>query len=171
MGSCRVSIRALAWRAMPVGVEESEGGVRVSIRALAWRAIVPQFGCRLISWVSIRALAWRAITSTALQKHRGKFQSAPSRGGRFGYLIHSQPRPKFQSAPSRGGRSGNTTSKTDESVFQSAPSRGGRSTLGIPIRNIASFNPRPRVEGDLVQQTQRGGLVLFQSAPSRGGRF
>src|SRR5690606_31707056 len=34
-----------------------------------------------------------------------------------------------------------------------------------------SFNPRPRVGGDVLQRLPRQILVLFQSAPPRGGRL
>ena len=77
-----VSIRALAWRAMPKAHGNAVGGV-VSIRALAWRAIGVYEAPTPPPDVSIRALAWRAIPwRTAWEIWAEKFQSAPSRGGR-----------------------------------------------------------------------------------------
>jgi len=40
------------------------------------------------------------------------------------------------------------------------------------LRSYAmSFNPRPRVEGDICSSSIRSTGPMFQSAPSRGGRF
>ena len=40
-----------------------------------------------------------------------------------------------------------------------------------PAANLISFNPRPRVEGDLLSPSSFSLKNSFQSAPSRGGRL
>ena len=56
--------------------------------------------------------------------------------------------------------------------FQSSPSCGGR--RNIPFHRETEyfyFNPRPRVEGDLICRCQSDIFRLFQSSPSCGGRL
>ena len=98
------------------------------------------------------------------------FQSAPSRGGRLEAGRVTIMAFVFQSAPSRGGRQTRSSLSGHSSWFQSAPSRGGRLAISCEEHANGRFNPRPRVEGDILFAPPICGLRMFQSAPSRGGR-
>ncbi len=128
--------------------------------------------------------------------HLDRFQSAPSRGGRFraacsrsevgGVSIRALAWRAIGSAgaacrlcsmvsiraPSRGGRLHHAGLNLGPYVFQSAPSRGGRYGVGLDSRTlIQSFNPRPRVEGDMWPALAAPWTVVVSiRAPSRGGR-
>ena len=56
-------------------------------------------------------------------------------------------------------------------MFQSAPSHGGRLSHFAYQLVHASFNPRPRTEGDSSAAIPCNVLFQFQSAPSHGGRL
>ena len=56
-------------------------------------------------------------------------------------------------------------------VFQSTPPRGGRPPALVNVRPAWSFNPRPRVGGDVARELDEQALWLFQSTPPRGGRL
>ena len=151
-----VSIRAPAWRATGRGAARGRAGA-VSIRAPAWRATrlrsgpaspggfqsAPPHGGRRAygmaleesEYVSIRAPAWRATRATAAEMDAPTmFQSAPPHGGR--------PDPQFRLAA--------------RLAFQSAPPHGGRRARSPWIKPVwASFNPRPRMEGDVARAHRR----------------
>ncbi len=146
--------------------------------------------------VSIRARAWRAMcTSHYFTVRELVFQSAPAHGGRYLERRSSDSASKFQSAPAHGGRfSGAMGNVSIPFMFQSAPAHGGRSNARRANYRVASFNPRPRMAGDI--RPRRSATVnlivsirarawramcccgeeckppnLFQSAPAHGGRW
>jgi len=129
-----VSIRALARRAT-CSAATCRQGRRVSIRALARRATGQTCSRRILRRVSIRALARRATAYVETQDFEGKFQSAPSHGGRPpGIRATVASRYPFQSAPSHGGRLEIRIGEKGIWMFQSAPSHGGR-----PERRVYGF--------------------------------
>ena len=122
--------------------------------------------------VSIHAPAWGATRHSA-------GGSAPSRC--------------FNPRPRMGGDLPNSLRRTSPSVFQSTPPRGGRpprrrarihrldvsihapawgATQGSRWHGLSclSFNPRPRMGGDLLTWSAVGGSQAFQSTPPHGGR-
>ena len=144
----------------------------VSIRALAWRATgrTPTLSASF----PFQSAPSRGGRHPDFRRRRQspRFQSAPSRGGRPVISAGRSFSQTFQSAPSRGGRPWPNSTRPSSGSFQSAPSRGGRHHMGaklvtargVSIRALAwratptpapavakpdSFNPRPRVEGDI----------------------
>ena len=130
------------------GILARERALGVSIRALARRATAAMSEGNKFVPVSIRALARRATRGLLQLETFGRFQSAPSHGGRQQACPIGKWLPAFQSAPSHGGR-------------LSASRRPTRS---------GSFNPRPRTEGDEEDLMALNMKIPFQSAPSHGGR-
>ena len=57
-----------------------------------------------------------------------------------------------------------------EEMFQSTPPRGGRRRIPPPCTTRKSFNPRPRVGGDVHPGDTLVVVDVFQSTPPRGGR-
>ncbi len=100
--------------------------------------------------VSIRARAWRAIDTGEVL---------------YGSIV-------FQSAPAHGGRSLRKLCEVNgEEWFQSAPAHGGRWCNSYRVRwRTTSFNPRPRMAGDIRVALYFNQPGEFQSAPAHGGR-
>ncbi len=141
--------------------------------------------------VSIHAPAWGATLYVASSSWRAVFQSTPPRGGRlasrlsFAMLISFNPRPRVGGDPAGGPGSGrgsvsihapawgatpSSDSTRAEYEFQSTPPRGGRPNTWIKLCSKYSFNPRPRVGGDIGMKSECRMLEVFQSTPPRGGR-
>ena len=79
-----------------------------------------------------------------------KFQSTPPRGGRHVGTPNSYFHAGFQSTPPRGGRPVILLSMTLViAVSIHAPAWGATHTLQIGSIAPPSFNPRPRVGGDV----------------------
>ena len=77
----------------------------------------------------------------------------------------------FQSTPPRGGRQGpHRAAQQGHHVSIHAPAWGATPMVVPKAATAISFNPRPRVGGDITKVDS--GLIsfLFQSTPPRGGR-
>ena len=122
--------------------------------------------------VSIHAPAWGATTALLAQTQAyWKFQSTPPRGGRLTRAPASFSWSKFQSTPPRGGRPESAPlTKPPETVSIHAPAWGATSSGVTSLSRGLSFNPRPRVGGDLRRIPLSLINLLFQSTPPRGGR-
>ena len=123
--------------------------------------------------VSIHALAWRATCARTTDRHWARrFQSTPSRGGRPRHKNYCFYMGQFQSTPSRGGRHVQLTffHAVDNVSIHALAWRATR--MGsLLLATVCSFNPRPRVEGDMLGSTSPASHFWFQSTPSRGGRL
>ena len=77
----------------------------------------------------------------------------------------------FRSTPPRGGRL-TTGDKAGEPwpVSIHAPAWGATPSWAAPRPIGRSFDPRPRVGGDIARRQLRFAFVLFRSTPPRGGR-
>ena len=98
------------------------------------------------------------------------FQSAPPGGGRR-WAMSAPPSTSWVSirAPGWGATSTRMAGGTRRR-FQSAPPGGGRRSRRTPARGgVRSFNPRPRVGGDLVAGVFGGGRSCFNPRPRVGG--
>src|SRR5690606_37901958 len=102
---------------------------------------------------------------------RRSFNPRPRVGGDVGVRFFLGLGLGFQSAPPRGGRHRRGSSVFAGAGFQSAPPRGGRRENHHAKPISQSFNPRPRVGGDVFGASFRRGGWGFQSAPPRGGRL
>ncbi len=169
----------------------------VSIRALAWRAIPGSRGGQGPSGsFNPRALAWRAIHSGQLAPAACiRFNPRPRVEGDHHWVRGGTRVMRFQSAPSRGGRSAGRQGNPALARV-SIRALAWRAIL-IPLSSLESlyrFNPLalawraiggnlvsrlctidvsircPRVEGDLLPSHGRYVGAAFQSCASRGGR-
>ncbi len=100
------------------------------------------------------------------------FQSTPPRGGRraTASTLSSAGIVSIH-APAWGATCANHRLVGQYVGFQSTPPRGGRHPLRT-VRTVLiwSFNPRPRVGGDMHALCDNISLSQFQSTPPRGGR-
>ena len=148
----KVSIHAPAWGATGLALRHLPQNPqcfnpRPRVGGDLSRFLLPAF----VPNVSIHAPAWGATNVGPLHDCRVlKFQSTPPRGGRLGCLerVLWKHETKFQSTPPRGGRLGEQVNRQF-----------------IPC----SFNPRPRVGGDLLRNL-RSELAILVSihAPAWG---
>ena len=119
------------------------------------------------------------------------FNPRPRMGGDGLIMAHAIHLPLFQSTPPHGGRPcfekldskawvsihapawGATHIKCQSQIlnlFQSTPPHGGRPAwIGLPGREY-SFNPRPRMGGDIFMIFAGDVYRGFQSTPPHGGR-
>jgi len=188
-----VSIHAPAW-----GATQCWPGIErlwpVSIHAPAWGATGRFRWSRGRHQVSIHAPAWGATFHCSTVSPDLEFRSTPPRGGRretslgtydaFIVSIHAPAwgatrrhqamvavPPTFRSTPPRGGRRFCADPRARWRAFRSTPPRGGRPGAGhIPRACPRSFDPRPRVGGDLPTHFRPRGCRRFRSTPPRGGR-
>ena len=92
-------------------------------------------------------------------KRPSLFQSTPPRGGRLFCDDGRLGDEAFQSTPPRGGRPRRRAMRTLASAFQSTPPRGGRLVQAARCcSGCQSFNPRPRVGGDVSHRVEHVGL-------------
>ena len=121
------------------------------------------------------------------------FQSTPPHGGRLFLALTGDMDKMFQSTPPHGGRQSRLRLMMRLFRFQSTPPHGGRphaymrwhgrelvsihapawggDLLCFPeVSNVLSFNPRPRMGGDV--ESELDGILLwqFQSTPPHRGR-
>ncbi len=124
----------------------------VSIHAPAWRATAAHAAMsqRMRSRVSIHAPAWRA-TSATLRSQDG---------------LHAV----FRSTPPHGGRLARSRWPSASTRFRSTPPHGGRRGYAPVSDDRVSFDPRPRMEGDLGWLPDVPLPRLFRSTPPHGGR-
>ncbi len=166
--------------------------------------------------VSIHAPAWGATQRHWTMRHRQCFNPRPRMGGDRRFPVSGRtlkcfnPRPrmggdprsalpqcpqcKFQSTPPHGGRHANCAIRSGwQKVSIHAPAWGATQARRALPASVASFNPRPRMGGDLTEtnpalkpaesfnpRPRMGGdrrmpcqgtrRIRFQSTPPHGGR-
>jgi len=82
------------------------------------------------------------------------------------------PCTRFQSTPPHGGRPPHSIGSGEGTgVSIHAPAWGATPIAGTPKEATASFNPRPRMGGDLWSKVCWCLHHLFQSTPPHGGRL
>ena len=135
------------------------------------RPPVPQ-GLRGANQVSIHAPAWGATSRTPRSTRcEPSFNPRPRVGGDLPYPKVYAVRTKFQSTPPRGGRPPVPQGlRGANQVSIHAPAWGATSRTPRSTRCEPSFNPRPRVGGDLPYPKVYAVRTKFQSTPPRGGR-
>ena len=143
-----VSIHAPAWGATQF-VSEVKDSSKVSIHAPAWGAT--HLG--RIQWVlpdvSIHAPAWGATAMSSISiPTRTLFQSTPPHGGRR--VAHDD---QILEAP----------------VSIHAPAWGATDHRRFTDNQAGSFNPRPRMGGDVRGSATGASISLFQSTPPAWG--
>ncbi len=141
-------------RALPVAAI----GRDVSIHAPAWGATVLGSCQAGSSQVSIHAPAWGATGTAPIWRRLSMtFQSTPPRGGRpVAATDAAVTLSEFQSTPPRGGRpAGAGSPSVRATVSIHAPAWGATGRRRQPSSIDDSFNPRPRVGGD-VRAAERG---------------
>ena len=189
-----VSIRALAWRAIRRSREETTSNECFNPRPRVEGDAEELTTYDHTSKVSIRALAWRAMLRIGLREAALRFQSAPSRGGRWliPYSVNPcrrcfNPRPRVEGdgVVAHGSRApyvsiralawramaNYTPFAIPTPVSIRALAWRAISTIFGASPMIDRFNPRPRVEGDFRRSAPQDKNRGFQSAPSRGGRL
>ncbi len=185
-----VSIHALAWGATS-RLQAACNSLLVSIHAPAWGATGvpwPAYGCLrcfnprprmggdpFVSSstscrpVSIHAPAWGATDHQGRHMvHRGVSIHAPAWGA-----TASRDRQSPRSRVSIHAPAWGATTLADNSVhtmvFQSTPPHGGRPPQSQPPLPVHSFNPRPRMGGDLLVLISMTWLICFNPRPRMGG--
>ena len=144
----------------------------VSIRARAWRAILSGRGgasrCRGFN-PRPRVAGDRA--AVRLVRRGTGFNPRPRVAG-DGQAAHAEAGAGNVSIRARAWRAmAASNSRAIAGIwFQSAPARGGRSRWRRKLPPARSFNPRPRVAGDIFYARKILMRLMFQSAPARGGR-
>ena len=165
----------------------------VSIHAPAWGAtsILRLFPLHLN--VSIHAPAWGATTLIASSKLYTLFQSTPPHGGRQASktpcysIVRFNPRPRMGGDPPRllwqsisrvsihapaWGATYLRRLLLRLKVFQSTPPHGGRPYDVQSESPFTSFNPRPRMGGDIVKPLfMHEGIPVSIHAPAWGATY
>ncbi len=120
--------------------------------------------------VSIHAPARGATRDGRSHFQPRQFQSTPPRGGRHAAgLAAGVSNALFQSTPPRGGRPAARALLADLDVSIHAPARGATHQVAQDVKNIRSFNPRPRAGGDRQYVTRSSQKSGFNPRPRAGG--
>ncbi len=97
------------------------------------------------------------------------FQSTPPRGGRRGQVGNRRRRPRVSiHAPAWGATPAASRRSWPTSSFNPRPRVGGDLGTSQPVAPRSSFNPRPRVGGDRTRSAGRVTSVVSIHAPAWG---